>query len=157
MMSESTQDPTRGEARVHVDASPEEVFAFLTDLERLPGLSPENQRCEWLEPSTAMETGARFRGHNKAGDYEWHADCEVTVLEDARAFAYEVPPGFEFATTWRYDIEPDADGKGCTVTESFHAPLLEQPDSYPGRIEGRRDNLEKACGITMENLVAAFA
>ena len=156
-MSEAVQDPTRGEASVHVEASPDDVYAFLTDLERLPGLSPENQRCEWLAPSSSMEIGARFRGHNKAGDYEWHADCEVTVLEPGRSFAYEVPPNFEYATTWRYDIEPGSDGAGCSVTETFHAPLLEQPDIYPGRIDGRRDNLERACGITMANLAAAFA
>ena len=155
-MSDSPQEPTRGQASVHVDASADEVFAYLTDIDRLPGLSPENQRCEWLAPSSEMAIGSRFRGHNKAGDYEWQADCEVTVLEAGSAFAYEVPPRFEFATTWRYDVEPDADGAGCTVTESFHAPLLEQPDIYPGKIEGRRDNLEKACEITMSNLAAAF-
>ena len=81
----------------------------------------------------------------------------MTVLDAGRAFAYEVPPRFEFATTWRYDIEPDADGAGCTVTESFHAPMLEMPDIYPGTIEGRRDNLEKACQTTMLNLAATFA
>jgi hypothetical protein len=42
------------------------------------------------------------------------------------------------------------------VTESFDAPLLELPEIYPGKIEGRRDNLEQACQTTMDNLRAAF-
>lgn len=155
-MSEATpaDSPVHGTASVHVDASPDAVYAVLTDLERLPLLSPENQRCEFLGDSSAIEIGARFRGYNKAGDYEWHADCVVTELEPARRFAYEVPPSYEHATTWAYSIEPDADGTGCTVTETFHAPLLALPDIYPGRIEGRRDNLEKACETTMANLKA---
>ena len=150
-----TDSPLHGSASVHVDAAPDVVFALLTDLDRLPVLSPENERCEFLGDSTTIEVGATFRGHNRVGDYEWHADCVVTELEPDRRFAYEVPPGFEHATTWTYTIEPDAHGDGCTVTESFHAPLLALPDVYPGRIEGRRDNLETACETTMANLRAA--
>ena len=146
--------PVHGSASVHIDASPDVVFALLIDLDRLPQLSPENQRCEFLGDSTTIEVGATFRGHNKAGDYEWHADCVVTELEPGRRFAYDVPPKFEHATNWAYTIEPDGDG--CVVTESFHAPLLELPDIYPGKIEGRRDNLERACQTTMANLKAAI-
>ena len=154
MNDTSTDSPLHGSARVHVTASPDEVFALLTDLDRLPDLSPENQRCELIEGSTTVELGARFRGHNKAHDYEWHADCAVTQYEPGRRFAYETPPGHELATTWSYTIEPDKNG--CTVTEQFHAPLLAHPDIYPGTIEGRRDNLERACETTMANLKAAL-
>lgn len=151
-----TDSTTTGEATVDVEASAADVYAFLTDLERLPTLSPENQRCEFLGGATAIEVGTGFRGYNKVGDYEWHADCVVTVAEPGRAFAYEVPPNFEHTTTWSYEIEPTGDST-CRVTERFDAPMLAMPDVYPGRIKGRRDNLEKACGITMENLRAAFA
>lgn len=146
-------DPTRGSARVRIAAPADAVFALLTDLERLPAFSPENVRCEFLDGAERIEVGARFRGHNRARDYEWHADCVVTELAPGRSFAYEVPPDFEHTTTWRYDVEPDGDG--CVVTESFHAPMLALPDVYPGRIEGRRDNLERACATTMANLKAA--
>jgi uncharacterized protein YndB with AHSA1/START domain len=151
-----TEYPTKGSATVEVDASADEVFAFLTDLDRLPTLSPENQRCEFLGDATEIAVGVRFRGHNKAGDYEWHADCEVTVVDPGKAFAYVVPPDFDHATTWGYDIEATGAGR-CTVTEWFDAPLLAMPKVYPGKIEGRCENLIKACGITMDNLRAAFA
>lgn len=142
---------------MYVTATPADVFALLTDLDRLPGLSPENQRCEFLDGSARVDVGARFRGYNKAGDYEWHADCEVTVFEPNSEFAYLVPPDFEAATLWSYKITPGLDGEGCTVTESFSAPLLAMPEVYPGKVEGRRDNLEQACETTMANLRAAFA
>ena len=150
--------PTRGSATVEVNAASDEVFAFLTNLELLPTLSPENQRCELIDGSTSVAIGTRFRGYNKAGDYEWHADCVVTVFEPSSEFAYVVPPDFDHATTWRYTIESNGDAlnPSCVVTESFDAPLLAMPDVYPGRIEGRRDNLERACAITLANLKAAL-
>ncbi len=145
---------TTGSASIRIDAGPDAVYAYLTNLETLPELSPENVRCEFHEGSDEIVVGAKFRGHNKAGDYEWHADCVVTAADPGREFAFEVPPGFEHATTWRYSIS--ADGSGSVVTETFDAPLLSMPDIYPGKIEGRRDNLEKACGITLANLKAAL-
>lgn len=150
--------PVHGSATVHIDATPADVFALLTDLDRLPQLSPENDRCEFLGEHSTIEVGATFRGHNRAGDYEWHADCLVTEFEADRRFAYEVPPKFEHATVWAYTIEPDdaSGGQGCTVTESFHAPMLVMPDVYPGKIEGRRDNLQRACESTMANLKSAL-
>ena len=154
MHDDSSEDPTiaatTGSASVRVAAAPDAVFAALTDLDVLPTLSPENQRCEFLDGATEIALGARFRGHNEVGDYRWHADCVVTEFRPGRSFAYEVPPDFELATTWRYTIEPDGDG--CVVTETFDAPLLSRPDVYPGRIEGRRDHLERACATTMSNL-----
>lgn len=151
--------PTRGSASVEVDATPEQVFALLTDLDVLPTLSPENQRCVLLDGWASLDVGARFRGDNKAGDYEWHADCEVTVFEPGREFAYVVPPDFEHATTWRYTIESigDADRPRCVVTESFDAPMLALPDVYPGTIEGRHANLERACATTLANLEVALS
>lgn len=145
---------TTGSASVRVDASPEVVYAYLTNLDLLPDLSPENVRCELLGDATEVAVGGKFRGYNKAKDYEWHVDCVVTVLTPNQAFAYEVPPGFEHATTWSYSVEPD--GSGSIVTERFDAPMLAMPDVYPGKIEGRRDNLEKACETTMANLKAAL-
>ncbi len=141
---------TSGSASIEIVAPAAEVFAILTDLERLPTLSPENVRCEFLGGSTRIAVGATFRGYNKARDYEWHADCVVTEYEPGRSFSYEVPPNFEHATTWRYVVEPSE--SGCIVTESFEAPLLAHPDIYPGRVEGRRDNLERACATTLANL-----
>ena len=148
--------PTTGSATVQVNASAADVYAFLTDLDRLPTLSPENQRCEYLNDATAVDVGVRFRGHNKAGDYEWHADCEVTVADPGSRFAYVVPPEFEHTTTWAYDIEAIDEGS-CRVTETFDAPMLAMPEIYPGTLEGRCENLTQACQTTMENLATAFA
>ncbi len=151
-----TNPASTGSAQIHVQASAEQVFAYLTNLDLLPTLSPENVRCELREGDDELIIGARFRGWNEAPGKQWHADCVVTALEPSRLFEYKVPPKYEHATTWSYLVEADADGQGCTVTESFDAPLLLLPEVYPGKIEGRRDNLEAACETTLANLKAAI-
>lgn len=147
--------PTTGSASITVSATPAEVYDHLTDLAKLADLSPENVRCELHKDSDDVTVGARFRGYNKAGDYEWHADCVVTEADPGRSFAFEVPPGFEHATTWRYDLAASDDG-GTVVTESFDAPLLALPDVYPGKIDGRCAQLQAACETTLANLKAAI-
>lgn len=146
--------PTTGSASIVIDASPDEAYAFVTDLAKLPTLSPENQRCELIEGSTAVEVGAQFRGWNKNGDYEWNADCLVLVAEAGKEFSFKVPPEWEYATTWTYRFE--AEGDGVRVTESFDSPMLGDPEIYPGKLEGRCENLREACQTTLENLKTAL-
>ena len=120
MNSDTTKhSPTHGSASVHITTMPSEVYAFLTDLERLPTLSPENQHCEFLDGWTSIEIGARFRGYNEVKDYGWHADCEVTVAEPGRKFAYEVPPNFDIATPT------------CGVSTRLTPPARASSDSCP--------------------------
>ncbi len=146
--------PIAGSATVRIAAPPEAVYEFLTDLDRLPTLSPECQRCERDTGEGPLAVGDRFTGHNAVGDYTWSAQCQVTVAEPAVEFAYDVPPNFSHATRWRYTMA--ADGDETVVTEYFDAPLLARPDIYPGRIEGRRDGLEAACEATLAALKEAL-
>ena len=66
--------PTTGSASIRIAASPEAAYDYVTDLATLPTLSPENQRCEFIEGSTEIVEGALFRGFNENGGYEWNAE-----------------------------------------------------------------------------------
>ena len=132
-MSDKTW-PSTGSASIHIATTPEAAYDYVTDLDKLPTLSPEYQRCEFIEGSTEIAEGAIFRGHNENGGYEWSAECRVTVADRGREFAFVVPPKWEYATTWSYRFE-QTDG-GTTVTESFDSPMLADPEVYPGKIEG---------------------
>ncbi len=147
--------PTTGSASIHINATPQEAYEFVTDLERAPSLSPENQRCEFIEGSTEVVEGALFRGHNNNGGYEWTADCRVLTADPGREFSFLVPPEWEYATTWTYSFEPGEDG-GVVVTESFDSPMLGDPEIYPGKIDGRCEQLREACEVTLANLKAAL-
>jgi len=48
--------------------------------------------------------------------------CTVTACDPGRDFGFSVgPPGRSVLNTWRYQLEPGADG-GTDVTESFALP-----------------------------------
>lgn len=153
-MADEPTWPTTGSATIEIAASPEAAYDFVTDLTKAPALSPENQRCEFTGDSTAIEVDATFRGWNRAGDYEWHADCVVVAADRGREFAFRVPPDWEYATTWRYEFVPKGDG--VAVTESFDSPMLGDPDIYPGKLDGRCEQLRSACATTLQNLKGAL-
>ncbi len=152
-MSDKTW-PSTGSASIYIATTPGTAYDYVTDLDKLPTLSPENQRCEFIEGSTEIAEGAIFRGHNENGGYEWSAECRVTVADPGREFTFVVPPKWEYATTWSYRFE-QTDG-GTTVTESFDSPMLADPEVYPGKIEGRCEQLQAALETTLANLKAAL-
>lgn len=106
---------------VHMDASPEKVWALVSDVTRIGEFSPETFEAEWLDGATGPSVGARFRGHvkrNQKGPIYW-STCEVTVCEPNVEFTFGVITGGNVTNTWGYQLAP-ADGGGTDVTEFFH-------------------------------------
>ena len=48
----------------YIDAPPERVWALVSDINLMPGLSTELQEVEWLDGVTKPAAGCRFRGRN---------------------------------------------------------------------------------------------
>lgn len=141
---------TAGTASVEIEASPDEVYAILTDLSRISELSPECYRAEWEGGATGPAVGARFRGYNRHAGNEWDAGCVVAAANPGEEWAFEVPADDGRSTTWRYEIEPT--GSGCRVTESFDSPILD--GEYFQKVN-RHDILLKNIANTLDNLKAA--
>lgn len=108
-----------GSVTVEMRATPEVVWAVVSDVTRIGELSPETFEAEWLDGATGPALGAYFRGHvnrNNSGLVYW-ARCRVTDCQPGRTFGFEVGMGDVWINTWRYEIAPSP--TGCTVTESF--------------------------------------
>ena len=109
----------RDQVTVSMSASPDAVWAVVSDVTRVGEFSPETFEAEWLGGATGPAVGARFRGHvkrNGVGPIYWTV-CKVVACEPGRVFAFAVMTGRHPVNTWRYDIAPTAEG--CDVTESF--------------------------------------
>jgi len=106
-----------GQASVLVDASPDAVWALVTDVTRTGEWSPENTGGVWLDGATGPAVGARFKGSNRRGKTKWATTCVVTAAEPGREFAFATGRPGKPETVWRYVLEPDGDG--TRVTESF--------------------------------------
>ena len=114
---------TAGATSIDIEASPEIVYAILTDLTRISELSPECYKAEWENSSTGAAVGAKFRGYNQNGNHKWDQGCVVVAADPGKEWAFDVPADDGRATTWRYEMAPT--DNGCRVTESFESPILD--------------------------------
>jgi uncharacterized protein YndB with AHSA1/START domain len=101
----------KGEAKAHIDAPPEAVWALIADITRMGEWSPECRGGEWLDGG-GPDVGARFKGSNKA-KLPWTTTSTVTEAVPGKVFAWKVGKD----TTWRYELT--AQDGGTDVVESF--------------------------------------
>jgi uncharacterized protein YndB with AHSA1/START domain len=140
-----------------IKASPDAVWAAVSDITRMGEWSPECHSCEWAPGSTAPVVGGRFLGQNRNGDKEWTTEAEITASEPGRVFAFDGVFGDLRFSHWRYDIEPTADG--CRVTESWEDGRPEEIMEATAGISGVTDRVtHNTAGMeqTLARLAAAL-
>lgn len=98
-----------------VAASPEEVYALVTDLPGMGRFSPENTGGKWVKGATGPAVGARFVGTNKKGRMRWTTVAKVTEATPSTAFAFDVTAAGMAVAGWGFTLEP-ADG-GTNLTQ----------------------------------------
>jgi uncharacterized protein YndB with AHSA1/START domain len=102
--------------QVTINASPAEVFRFISDPPAMARFANEFYRARWLGGATGPAVGVRFRGSNRNGRRRWYTNCTITELEPGRRFAYQVSAPLRVPISrWVYELEPA--GAGCVVTE----------------------------------------
>ncbi len=106
------------EVRVVIDASPDEVYALVADVTRMPEFSPELLDCRWLDGATGPAVGARFTARNKvARGPAWGNKPVITSIEPGRSISWARSEPFAGTVEWRYRLDPE--GAGTVVTESY--------------------------------------
>ena len=105
------------EVSEHIAATPEALYAMVSDLPRMGEWSPENTGGRWGRGGRRAIVGATFRGSNRAGWRWWRTVVTVTVADPGRRFAFDVHFAAVPISTWEYTFA-DADG-GCLVTEAW--------------------------------------
>jgi uncharacterized protein YndB with AHSA1/START domain len=105
----------RLEVSREIAASPEAVYAAISDVTRMGEWSEECHSCEWHEGCDGPVVGATFDGHNHNGEHRWTTQGKVIEAEPGRVFAFECSMMDFHYSTWGYRIEPTE--LGCHVTE----------------------------------------
>jgi carbon monoxide dehydrogenase subunit G len=120
--------PFRLRESVTVAASPDAVWARVSDLTRMGDASPACTACAWDDPATGMAAGAWFTGTNKAGEHEYSTRCQIDTFDDGAAFAFtNYGLGGDTASSrWGYEVA--ADGNDATV-------LTETWEILPGLVD----------------------
>ncbi len=136
-----------------VSATPEKIYALVSDLPGMGRLSPENTGGRWLGGATGPAPGVRFRGRNRNGWRRWSTTCRVEQAEPGRTFSFRVTSFGIPVARWTYDLEP-VDG-GVSLTESW---VDERPGWFKtpaGLATGVLDR-EAATARGMEHTLAAI-
>lgn len=101
-----------------IGASPEVIYAIVSDVTRTPEYSTEIKKCEWIDGATGPVVGARFRARNSAGrGPDWHNKPVVTQVEPNRLFVVERTERFCGTVQWGFRLEPD--GEATRVTQWY--------------------------------------
>lgn len=140
-----------------IAASPEAVYAAISDVTRMGEWSEECHACEWHDGFDGPAVGAVFDGHNRHGDHEWTSQGKIIEADPGRAFAFECSMfDFHYAT-WGYRIEPTE--TGCRVTEWSEDlrpdSVLEMSKQMSG-VEDRPERNRQTMSGTLERLAAAL-
>lgn len=146
------------ETEISIEALPEDVWRFVTDLEKWGTWSPEFQGGEWGPAGPVA--GGTFVGRNARGERRWETTSLITEAESGRVFAWAVQtedglPG----STWRIEIEP-ADS-GVTVKHSVQlgpgpSGLTAAIEKYPEDAEEIKARRAEAVREGMEAVLAGL-
>ena len=77
------------EASVIIAATSREVYAYVTDLDRIGEWAEECYRCIRIRRSRPLEAGSRFIGLNRRRHFRWFSVNEVLTAEPDRVFTFE--------------------------------------------------------------------
>lgn len=123
---------------IQIDASPEEVYAVVSDITRTGEWSPVCRRAEWAEEGRTG-VGAQFLGHNESGERRWTTTSTVIAADPGEHFAWEVGEGY---VHWGYRMRPVDGGTELTHDWEFlpagQAFFVERfGDDAPAQVEQR--------------------
>src|SRR3546814_15737000 len=107
--------PDKLEITRDIAASPEAVYAAISDVTRMGEWSTECHTCEWQEGFDGPTVGSILDGHNRNGKHECTRQGKVIEADPGRTFTSECSMmAFPFMTL-AYRYEPTADD--CRVTD----------------------------------------
>lgn len=104
------------QASIEIDATPEHVWALISDPTRMPEWSPQCRRTI-VRGGGPVDVGTTTININRRGPLFWPTRSKVKEFVPQKRFAFKIA---ENGTVWSYDLEPTA--SGTRVTESRHAP-----------------------------------
>ena len=143
-----------GTARIA--ASPEELYALVSDIERMGEWSPENVGGRWFGGATGPAVGARFHGSNRRGWRRWSTTCTVVAAEPGRTFAFDVVFAGIPISRWTYEFRPDGDASVVTETWIDRRPGWFARLVYPAMgVDDVRVHNEDNIRQTLANLTSA--
>ncbi len=119
-----------------IAASPDEVWALVSDLPRMGEWSPENNGGEWIRGARAQFREREFKGRNANGSHRWSTTVKVVDATPGERFSFVVTVGPFKIAEWSFDIEPTK--RGCRVIETW----VDQRSGFMKQLGGKASGVD---------------
>ncbi len=142
-----------GEATAVVESSPDEVFAIITDIERLPDWNDAIRAVKELPP--ALAPGAQWVVDVHAMGSTWASRSEVVELDpDAHRFVYrtQTDDGNPSFAIWRWAVDPHPAGAEVSVSYDLNPRTFWRKHLL---VHLRRPGLAKELRVSLDALRGA--
>jgi hypothetical protein len=108
-------DCPTAEVSVAIAATPQALWALVSDIQLPARFSSEFRGAEWLDGATGPALGARFRGRNYHPALgEWETTSTICEYQPERTFGWSVGRPERPAARWRFILVPQASGTRLT-------------------------------------------
>jgi len=138
-----------------IAASPDALYAIVSDLPHMCDLSKEHEGGEWVDGATGPAVGAKFKGRNANEKHNWSTVATVEVADPGKQFAFGVKAGPMKIARWGYRFEA-VDG-GTQVTESWddrRGWLIKKLGAMVSGVADRASHNRDQMDYTLEALAA---
>ena len=142
------------EISTRINASPQDVYGLVSDLERMGEWSTENIGGEWTD-GTPGEVGSRFLGTNRIKTFEWSVPVEVTVADPGECFEFVAAPDDGPFVRWTFRLAPTSVGTELTEIWDVMAlpPSLAKLDT--DGLAARKAAVQGTIEATLEGIKAS--
>jgi len=101
---------------IEINATPEAVFAVISDLVQMGRFSLENRGGRWVGGATGPARGARFKGRNGQGRSSWSTIATVVTCDAPHEFSFAVTYFGIKVSRWTYQVTPRDGGVNLRQT-----------------------------------------
>lgn len=142
------------EASTTIAAPPEQVWALVSDLRRMPEWSPQCVKT-FVRGGGPVGLGSRMVNINRKGLLFWPTQSKVVRYEPGREIAFRIKDNF---TVWSFTLEPD--GEGTRVVERREAPQgisdisVRLTKAVMGGVDDFTEHLREGMALTLQRIKA---
>ena len=146
------------QASIEINASPETIYAMVSDITRMGEWSPEATGGQWLNDG-AGQVGDWFVGQNEGPGRTWERECQVAAAIPGEDFTFVVGGIEKNCTWWSYELSPTENGTQVTEnwwvvnrTPAMAEAFTDKPEVYENRVGPHTAQMLET---TLANLKAA--
>lgn len=140
-----------------VAASPEQVYALVSDLPSMGRFSPENTGGRWVKGAAGPAVGAKFEGTNMLGRKKWKTLCTVRMAEPGKVFAFDVVAAGCKVAGWGFALEPmDGGTKVTHFWDDHRNPVIAKITGLALGVHDRPSHNTANMQRTLDGIAAAL-